>query len=128
MSERYWTFRWESYLRYLFFFYYLLLLLLLLSLFVFSFFNYYFIASRRFIASRQSWVFHWIPLCLKYMSVVFFSLSISFLSFNFYIYIFYYYYYYYYYYYVYVSSTCTDLVEKRIRFPQGLSLVCTCIL
>ena len=25
--------------------------------------------------------------------------------------------------YVYVFSTCTNLVEKRIRFPQGLSLV-----
>ena len=24
---------------------------------------------------------------------------------------------------VYVSCTCTDLVEKRVRFPQGLSLV-----
>ena len=25
--------------------------------------------------------------------------------------------------YVYVSSTCTDLAEKHVRFPQGLSLV-----
>ena len=58
--------------------------------------------------------------CLKYMSIVFsLSLSLSFLSFNFfsfYIYliiiiiviiIFY----------VYLSSTCRDLVEKRLRFP-----------
>ena len=25
--------------------------------------------------------------------------------------------------YVHVSSTCTDLVQKRVRFPQGLSIV-----
>ena len=25
--------------------------------------------------------------------------------------------------YVYVSSACTDLVEKQVRFPQGMSLV-----
>ena len=29
----------------------------------------------------------------------------------------------YYYYYYYVSSMCPDLVEKRVRFPQGLNLV-----
>ena len=30
--------------------------------------------------------------------------------------------------YVYVFSACTDLAEKHIRFPQGLSLFCICIL
>ena len=53
-----------------------------------------------------------------------FSLSLSLFSlFQFFLYIFYYYYYYYIVVYVYVSSTCTDLVEKRIRFPQSSSLV-----
>ena len=62
-----------------------------------------------FIQSLYAW-----NVCLQ-----FFFLSLSFISFIFFLYFLYIFIYVY----VYVFSTCTDLVEKGIRFPQDLSLV-----
>ena len=72
---------------------------------------------------KQSWVFHWIPLCLKYVYSFFFTfLSSIFL----YICDCYYYYYYYYYLYlrvVYMCRPCWGTYKILSRFKSCFVLV-----
>ena len=113
-------FRWESHLKYLFaicYYYYHHCYFIELR---FWFLTYIYFNFENILWIKQSWVFHWIPLCLKYMFIVFFSLSFLF---NIFLYIYYYYYYYYYCLCLYVLYVYMFLFEKRVRFPQGLSLV-----
>ena len=127
LSERYWTFQWESHLKYLLFFFSI----------CYYYCHHYFIPSRRWFLTYISPNFEnpffglilsvslnpFVPQIYVYTSFFFFFFHFSFyINFSFMIFIIIIIIN------VYVFSTCTGLFEKRIRFPQGLSLVFTRIL
>ena len=104
LSERYWTFRWEFYGKYLFFIW-LFFLLIVFWCWILTYI-YSKIYPKHILSYKQSWVLLWIPLGL-YAPYIY-----SFFSFFVLLFIF-------------VFSASLGLAEKRVRFSLGCSLFCS---